>query len=447
MSKAATLAFVVLGLGIAGSVVGLSISMANNFNKLESNIIDGATSQSTSSTSSVSSTSTGQASSSSSSSSVVPSVPGVQVGPFTNVDGRPGALDLSTYPASDGITYTYNDSDHTAVAGRGNFAGDVLVIPATVDKDGTTYNVTRVSSFIRMPQLKYVFIPKYVTRFGWSGDSYNHDTGAFFADTGLIEIQFASDSVLTGMSYEYGGLFGDSEHEFRYDQFTYINIPDAVTYFDPESFRDVSGLTNFTFPSAINTIKANCFKYCTGLKSIVIPDSVTSMEDKLFEYCYSLQSIKIGTGVTSVGKYFFSHCWALKTVTLPDTITELWDSCFNDCQGLEEITLPASLTCIRPAIFSGCVSLTHLYSPANAGQVYELAFNNCISLKWVAFTKALSSVGSSAFKYVPSTCNIYVTDGDTGDFNTDNNPNGCPIHTVGTWMMVDGVPVTQTTGA
>ena len=120
------------------------------------------------------------------------------------------------------------DENNTASVIKGNreYSGDI-VIPAYVNYDGKTYNVTSIDEY------------------------------AFQSCSGL----------------------------------TSVTIPNSVTSIGYGAFLDCSGLTSVTIPNSVTSIGYLAFWDCSGLTSITIPNSVTSIGDAAFRYCSSLTTI------------------------------------------------------------------------------------------------------------------------------------------------------------
>ena len=193
----------------------------------------------------------------------------------------------------DGIYYKV-DENNTASVIKGNrtYSGDI-VIPAYVNYDGKTYNVTSIDEY------------------------------AFQSCSGL----------------------------------TSVTIPNSVTSIGDFAFIGCSGLTSLLIPSNVTSIGSWTFYDCSGLTSLLIPNSVISIGNGVFFSCSSLTSVTIPNSVTSIGGMAFSGCRGLTSVTIPNSVTSIGDYAFWNCIGLTSVTIPNSVTSIGKLAFWDCSGL------------------------------------------------------------------------------------------
>ena len=163
----------------------------------------------------------------------------------------------------------------TAASNR-HVSGDV-VIPSSVEYNGTTYSVTSIgdSAFYYCSGLTSVTIPNGVT----SIDSF-----AFFACSGL----------------------------------TSVTIGNSVTSIGQCAFYDCNSLTSVTIPNSVTIIDTATFSYCSNLTSITIGNSVTSIKEDAFYRCYRLASIKCLASIPpSISNDFGRDIPNTTTLTVP----------------------------------------------------------------------------------------------------------------------------------
>lgn len=122
------------------------------------------------------------------------------------------------------LAVTYNGYSHTQYPDR--YIGNV-VIPETVDYDGTTYNVTSIMN------------------------------NAFDGCSNL----------------------------------TSVTVCNHVTEIGNSTFYNCSNLTSVTLPGNITKIGNSAFRGCSKLASISIPDKVTTIDEWAFSGCSSLSTL------------------------------------------------------------------------------------------------------------------------------------------------------------
>ena len=154
----------------------------------------------------------------------------------------------------------------------GKYSGEV-VIPESVEHEGTTYSVTSI------------------------------DEEAFIFCQRLTSVTIGNSVESIGEKAFYGCIL-----------LTSVTIPNSVTSIGISAFRNCSGLTSVTIGSGVTSIGESAFNNCHSLTSVTIPNSVTSIGIDSFGLCTNLTSVTIGSGVTSIGKSAFSTCLNLRDI-------------------------------------------------------------------------------------------------------------------------------------
>ena len=146
----------------------------------------------------------------------------------------------------DGINYELvaKIKEATVIAKSSGKYSDKVVIPESVEHEGTTYSVTSIGK------------------------------GAFNGCSGL----------------------------------TSVTIPNSVTSIGNNAFRYCSGLTSVTIPNSVTTIGMEAFEFCSGLTSVTIGNSVKSIGNYAFRGCSGLTSVTIPNSVESIGEEAFYKC-------------------------------------------------------------------------------------------------------------------------------------------
>ena len=148
-----------------------------------------------------------------------------------------------------------------------------------------------------------------------------------------------------------------------------VIVPEGITTFGYNAFRECSRLEHVSMPESLLAIHAGAFEHCVNLKEAIVPDSVSvigqaafngcislenvrlpknlkTIESELFQLCENLERIDIPSGVISIKEWAFYHCEKLTTLNLPDSLIEIGDYAFSRCGSLEELLLPKSVESI-----------------------------------------------------------------------------------------------------
>lgn len=346
----------------------------------------------------------------------------------------------------DGINYLANSANTVEVTSGGKYMGDV-VIPATVDYKGVTYQVTKIGgvAFQNCSGLTSLSLPasiKAMISFSFSGcplltrinvDNMNPN---FTSVDGVVFNKNKTTLVLYRGNAPY--VIPSSVTNIGLGAFngctglTSMVIPSTVTTIEDEAFSGCLGLTSLVIPSSVTSIGRYAFSRCTGLTSLIIPASVTSIGNYAFADCTSLTSVTLSEKVSTIGEAVFSGCTALKQIdvdsknpyfssmdgvlfnkdktalivfpinksaqyVVPSTVKSIGAYAFQSCRELTAVTFPSSVVSIGAYAFERCASLNELDLPTSLITIGDNAFAGCTSLQTVNLPASLTTIGPGAF--------------------------------------------------
>ena len=347
------------------------------------------------------------------------------------------AHDIAVANADGKTIYYVWTNDKTKLEVSGYYGSGNVVIPESVEYDGSTYSVTSIGgSAFSCSGLTSVTIPNSVTSIG---------NDAFYGCSNLttivseIETPFEISIIISNTAVTLiipKGTKAAYQSTNGWSSFTNIVEPGeggiiggifwagGIKYVIGEGNtvslatgdKNLSG--NLDIPTQVTfngitytvmSIDGTAFQDCTGLTTVTIGNSVTSIGDLAFQKCSNLESVTIGTGVLTIGISAFYGCSSLTSLLIPNGVTSIGDSAFWKCSNLESVTIGTGVLTIGSDIFYGhkpakVIWLTNTppsgYSDAT-GTVNYVA-NNQYSLSNMTVYSFLSSIFEvGGVRYVP----------------------------------------------
>lgn len=279
-----------------------------------------------------------------------------------------------------------------------------LVIPATIEKDGKTYNVTSLddSAFSSFNQFVSADIPKYM----------NNIANAFLECNNLEKITVNEENTtymsLDGILYNKTGEMlylyptGKKENSFT--------IPSSVLNIGPYAFYKCFNLKEIKLPETLNTIGSNAFAYCKNLINVEIPQGIKVIEDNVWARCTGILRVKISSTVEQISSTAFDGCIGLKEISVDEnnihyksedgilfnkekTIIYLYPATKDNFK----YVLPSSINEIAKGTFKNCSDLTYI-DINNVSKIGEGAFWGCTGLKSIEIPNGVSEIGINTFR-------------------------------------------------
>ena len=361
----------------------------------------------------------------------------------------------------DGVYYVLNNEEKTAevVEPSGfRYQGDI-VVPDTVNQDGTDYAVTSLGEGAFMQStLTSVQLPKQTLRV--------IGPYAFLECSGLTEIDVPETVTTIGESaletyhlkrisipasvMEMGdnavGGCPELESVTVAEGNTHFGVFDGVLM-DKAQTRlicypaKLAGKT-YTVPATVTTIDKRAFRYLANLTSVTIPASVTELAYGMFYQASSLAEINIDPAntaycsadgvvynadkdnlliypagkttkyytpdfpVETIGPSAFTHATHLQTVAIPEGATTICDAAFYSCTSLQKVSFPESITKIGTGAFALCEKLESVVLPPNITEVASTLLFKCTSLRSVTIPAGVNNIEITPFLSCPNLTEI-----------------------------------------
>lgn len=176
-----------------------------------------------------------------------------------------------------------------------------------------------------------------------------------------------------------------------------VVIPSSVNSIGSYAFNACSALKSMVIPNGVEGISERTFGHCSSLTSISIPKSVTNIGWYAFEFCSSLATVSLPQGMTSISRGAFYYCSSLMSVTIPNGIISINSEVFKGCSALTSVALSGNLVSIGSEAFSGNSSLTSITLPRTISSIGEDAFASSSSLSVTVLGETPASLGKNAF--------------------------------------------------
>ena len=238
-------------------------------------------------------------------------------------------------------------------------------------------------------------------------------------------------------------VVGIEDEAFYEDEFTYVSIPDTVTFIGDSAFADCYYLERVDMSANIESSGNSAFSYCERLTSIELPSTLKSVGNWAFDGCDSLTTLVLPEGLTTIGWGAFYGVPAFRNLVLPNTVKTIGEYAFARCNNLYSVTIPDSTTMVYPTSFYGCKILNAINVSAN--NKYYKSVGGCLFSKdgTRLYTYPIAKTG--AYYTVPSTVKTI----EVGAFDSARNLVGIVVPwgvtTIGDGAFCDALKLTTVT--
>ena len=356
----------------------------------------------------------------------------------------------------DGIYYLLRSDTAEVKSNTGTmYSGDV-VIPPTVEYNGTTYTVTSIdqNAFHSCTNLNSVTIGPNVhwikyNAFGHSGITsltipatvlgmdYPLTTGCENLASIVVEsgnpnydsrdncnaiIRTNSNSLMVGCKTTVipGTVKELLYNSFSYKSLTSIDIPSSVKILQPGVFAS-SGLQSITIPASLTSIFDNPFQRCSDLTSIVVEQGNPRYDSR--DNCNGIVETSTNTLVTAV-----------PTTVIPTTVIRLGEMVFGNRDDLTSFEIPEQIVELKNNAFYGCSKLQSITIPNNVETIGQGAFCYCYNMTTATLGSGVKNLGSGIFYNCSNLTDLYVK------ALSVPTANGNPLETLNTSKVKIHVP-------
>ena len=307
------------------------------------------------------------------------------------------------------------------VTGNPNKYSGNIDIPATVEYDGITYNVTSIGdrAFIENKDVISVSIPNSVLTIGENAFGYCDITSIIIPNsvTTLDKKAFNNCRKLESIT------MGTGITTIGKNAFQMCMVLDKVIVNDLKAWCQISfsdypfgwnsghlysdentEITELVIPDGLTTIKSGAFHGCKYLTTLIVPNSVTQIEAGAFSNCEGLTEVKLPNSITYLSG--FSGCTGLSSFTIPNSVSTIGSSAFNRCKGLTSVEIPISVTSIESYAFAES-DFKEIIIPNNVNSLGDGAFSGCSKLTEITIGSGVQTIGDKAFGYCQEITDVY----------------------------------------
>lgn len=266
-----------------------------------------------------------------------------------------GIQSPNEYVAKDDITYLISGDEAVVVKVSGQITN--VIIPESVEINGTTYTVTKIArkTFFVAYNVEEVKLPNTLREIEREAfDGLNNVTSIIIP---------ASVETIGSMAFYNANIKIYCEAERKPANWSNIwNYGNAQVYWNYTGNNEVT-ISGITY--SIYNGKAEITNVDKNITSAEIPEEV-NINGKTY-------------AVTSIPANAFAYCTELTNVVLTQNIIEIGERAFSGCSKLESINLEQVVR-INVNAFNDCTKLAEMYISNSVEKIGEYTFYNCPNL-------------------------------------------------------------------
>lgn len=347
----------------------------------------------------------------------------------------------------DGVIYSYNKADQTAMVVGGNFSDyRKVTILGSILIDGVDYAVKTIAAgafrnnyyidsliissgietiekdaFNDCYRMRYLELPSTLTTIGEYAFSYCGNIQNLILPSSLASIRdfaFAYNNLTNVTSRikspfeinqsvfcsNYNSYWDETEQK---DVYTYTN-PRATLYVPigtKSAYEAIEGWS--VFPEIVEgeikqtTYDGLNYRYVEGKGEATVIAGDYSQITKL-TIPGSIEVDGVSYVVKAIDNSVFSSCSNIETLTIENGVESIGQNSFYWCYSLNSVNLPASLKSIGESSFAECNNITNLVIPEGVKTIGRNAFSWCNNMKLLELPSTLDSIGDYAFRWCSS---------------------------------------------
>lgn len=323
-------------------------------------------------------------------------------------------------------------------------SGVSVIIPDTVNVNGTEYPVTAISKYAFHRQINLNDITNSSGMITSIGDAafYNCTslTNCYFTMNNSPSVKFIGDSAFSGCSSLQSSYFAkNAEHigshafwdctSLEQDAYSKIKL-DKVSYLGKAAFSNCCNAEGIDISEAPLTILPEyAFYNCKNAKEIHLPECLTSIGEHAISECDSFQEIYIPDSVTNIKRGAFYECDMLKTVMMSESIISVGDYAFFCCPNMNYFVSKNPNATIGYYALGYHLENTHLVMNTDfvvwstgTGRVKNYASNYDLTFRNISDAASLSTEHYKNYEWGASNLGYNWAKGDKYYFNSAHTP-------------------------